>query len=59
MATRAGPRVGVMGEYGGWTGGDADLEFEGELWPCCDLGEVSTVKPGMVLLGFGRMRSRG
>ena len=57
-----GASVGVMGEYGGRTG-EADLELvrEGEfgLWPRWDRGEVSTVKPGMVLLGFGSMRERG
>lgn len=53
MARRAGPSVGVMGEYGGRTG-EADREFvrEGELgvWPRWDGGEVSTVRPGMVFV---------
>ena len=45
-----GSSVGVMGDTGGRTG-DADLEFEVDdtEWPCCDRGEVSTVRPGMVL----------
>jgi hypothetical protein len=54
--------VGVMGEYGGRTG-EADREFVCEdefgLWPRWDRGEVSTVRPGMVLLGFGGMEERG
>ena len=45
------PSVGVIGETGGRTG-DADREFEEEVaeWPCCDPGEVSTVRPGIMVL---------
>ena len=59
VATRAGPKVGVMGENGGRTG-EADRECEGEFgdWPRWDRGEVSTVRPGMVLLVGGCMEKR-
>jgi hypothetical protein len=60
VARWAAPSVGVMGETGGRTG-DADCEFEGEFgeWPCWDRGEVSTVRPGIVLLVGGAGMVRG
>lgn len=56
MARRAGRNVGVMGETGGRTGeadGDLPGEFDEERCICVgcwDCGEVSTVRPGMVVL---------
>lgn len=55
VARWVGPSVGVMGETGGRTG-DAEREREserefGEL-PCWERGEVSTVRPGIVLCFF-------
>lgn len=60
VARRAGPSVGVMGETGGRTG-DADRECEVEFgeWPCWDRGEVSTVRPGIVVLVGGGGMLRG
>lgn len=58
VARRAWPRVGVIGEYGGRTG-EAEREWDWD-WECevefgdvvCE-GEVSTVRPGILMLDLG------
>jgi hypothetical protein len=57
VARRAGPRTGVIGEYGGRTG-DEDREPPVECGDCCCDGRVlrgegesvSTVSPGIELM---------